>query len=87
MQDESGKIQCIGMPQNVIGLETKYLEFGQLDLIDNGDFVEVFGTLGKSKTGEISILVKSIRIITKSLRPIPDELNDVEERQRKDIWI
>ncbi|QQR93200.1 lysine--tRNA ligase [bacterium] len=83
VQDESGKIQCIGMPQNVIGLETKYLEFGQLDLIDNGDFVEVFGTLGKSKTGEISILVKSIRIITKSLRPIPDELNDVEERQRK----
>lgn len=84
IKDESGNIQVIIMPQFVESVDKLCFTFEQAkEFIDNGDFIEAIGELIKSKTGEISIQVKNIRIITKSLRPIPEKLEDVEERQRK----
>lgn len=54
--------------------------------IDIADFVEVTGTLFKTKTEQKTILVKKWRILTKSLQPLPEKwhgLQDVEERFRK----
>ena len=56
------------------------------DTIDIGDFVEVTGTLFVTKRNEKTIEVKNWKILTKSLRPLPDKwhgLQDVEERFRK----
>ena len=56
------------------------------DTVDMGDFVEVRGCLMKTKRGEMSLLVSSWRMITKSLRPLPEKwhgLQDVEERNRR----
>lgn len=56
------------------------------DTVDNADFVEVTGTLFKTKTEQKTILVKSWRMLTKALAPLPDKwhgLVDVEERFRK----
>ena len=56
------------------------------DTVDMGDFVEVRGCLMKTKRGEMSLLVSSWRMITKSLRPLPEKwhgLQDVEERYRR----
>lgn len=57
----------------------------QLKLLDTGDFVEAAGKVGKSSTGEISVFANSVRLLTKSLRPLPgyDGLTNKEERYRR----
>ena len=57
-----------------------------VDTIDMADFIEVTGSLFKTKTEQQTILVKNWRILTKSLQPLPEKwhgLQDVEERFRK----
>lgn len=56
------------------------------DAIDIGDFIECTGTLFVTNRQEKTILVKTWKILAKSLRPLPDKwagLQDVEERFRK----
>ncbi len=53
---------------------------------DIGDFIEVKGTLFLTKKGEQTILGESVKMLSKSLRPLPEKwhgLQDVEERFRK----
>ena len=53
---------------------------------DIGDFIEIKGTLFLTKKEEKTILVEEIRMLSKSLRPLPEKwhgLSDVEERFRK----
>jgi lysyl-tRNA synthetase class 2 len=66
------------------------LEDSKFDLftntVDGADFVEITGTLFKTKTEQKTILVKNWRMLTKALQPLPDKWNglqDVEERFRK----
>ncbi len=56
-----------------------------LKLLDTGDFVEATGTVDKSSTGEISVFSNQIRLLTKSLRPLPgrDGFTNKEERYRR----
>ncbi len=56
------------------------------DTADIGDFLEARGRLLKTARGEMSLVVSAWRIITKSLRPLPEKwhgLQDVEERYRR----
>lgn len=55
----------------------------QLSLLDTGDFVEATGPVIRTKTGEISVGVKTLRLLTKALRPMPEELTNKEERFRR----
>ncbi|WP_341916568.1 lysine--tRNA ligase [Polaromonas sp. YR568] len=50
---------------------------------DLGDIVSATGTLFKTKTGELSIHATSIRLITKSLRPLPDKFHGVADQEVK----
>jgi lysyl-tRNA synthetase class 2 len=55
-------------------------------LLDSGDFVEVSGPVIKTQTGEISVEVHRLRLLTKSLRPLPTEqegFTNKEERFRR----
>ena len=57
----------------------------RLALLDLGDIVGVAGTLMRTKAGELSVKVDSLRILTKTLRPLPDKfhgLTDVSARYR-----
>ena len=56
-----------------------------LKLLDLGDFVEAEGMVGKSQTGEISVFINAVRLLTKSLRPLPgrDGFTNKEERYRR----
>jgi lysyl-tRNA synthetase class 2 len=59
---------------------------GELNLLDTGDFVEVTGPVIKTQTGEISVDVKTLRLLTKALRPMPSEqegFTDKEQRMRR----
>src|SRR5690606_29211797 len=51
-----------------------------------GDFIGVRGTLGRTRTGEITVFVEAWEVLTKSLRPLPEKyhgLTDVETRYRQ----
>ena len=51
-----------------------------------GDLIAAVGGLTRSRTGELSVKADSLRLLTKSLRPLPDKwhgLSDVEQRYRQ----
>ncbi|TSC89068.1 MAG: lysyl-tRNA synthetase, class II [Parcubacteria group bacterium Gr01-1014_3] len=80
LSDASGKIQIILKKDNLKNY--KEIKAG----MDIGDFLEVSGIAFKTARGEKSLEVKSARIITKSIRPLPSGwhgFKDVEERFRK----
>ena len=81
LEDDTGQFQ-IFLQENRLGNENYQIFKNNADV---GDFVEVSGQLFKTKQDEKTLEVDSFRIISKSLRPIPDEwfgLKDVEERLR-----
>src|SRR5256885_2250736 len=65
VQDMSGKIQLY-LQRDV--LATAYEDFKKWDL---GDIVGAEGVLFKTKTGELSVKTDALRLLTKSLRPLP----------------
>ncbi|MGG4096699.1 MULTISPECIES: lysine--tRNA ligase [Paenibacillus] len=81
IQDLSGRIQ-IYVRQDSIP-EAQYEAFSILDL---GDIIGVKGVLFKTKTGETTIKVKELEVLSKSLYPLPEKfhgLKDVELRYRQ----
>ncbi len=50
---------------------------------DLGDIVAASGTLFKTKTGELSIHATSLRLVTKSLRPLPDKFHGMADQEVK----
>ncbi|MEK6844341.1 MAG: lysine--tRNA ligase [Nanoarchaeota archaeon] len=82
LQDSKGKIQIVlqdkETPPKIIELFKNH--------VDNGDFIGAEGSIFRTKSGELSILVKKLSILTKSLSPLPEKwhgLKDEEERYRK----
>ena len=55
----------------------------EVNLLDTGDFVEATGVVIRTQTGEISVSVRTLRLVTKALRPLPTELTNKEERLRR----
>ncbi|MCF6236587.1 MAG: lysine--tRNA ligase [Gammaproteobacteria bacterium] len=81
LQDMSGRIQ-IFVQRDKISPEA-YQVFKKWDI---GDILGVEGVLFKTKVGELSIKVDSIRLLTKALRPLPEKfhgLSDQETRYRQ----
>lgn len=85
VKDFSGQLQLFLRAGAVAELnaEEGILGIGQLSLLDTGDFVEATGEIIKTQTGEISIGVRTLRLLAKSLRPMPTELTNKEERMRR----
>src|SRR3546814_5161365 len=80
VQDVSGRIQLF-LQKNT--LEDAYDAFEGWDV---GDIVAATGTLMRTKTGELSVKADTLRLLVKSLRPLPDKwhgLADVEQRYRQ----
>lgn len=81
IRDGSGEFQ-LAFQADVLGDRYDQLE----EEIDLGDFVEASGTVFTTKRGEQSLSTTAIRIISKSLRPLPEKwhgLKDPEERFRR----
>jgi lysyl-tRNA synthetase, class II len=81
VQDFTGRIQLF-IHQGTVG-EATYEAFKSWDV---GDIVGAEGLLMRTKTGELSVKVQTLRLLTKSLRPLPDKwhgLADVEQRYRQ----
>lgn len=81
IQDRNGRIQAY-VRMNDVG-EDVFAEFKTWDI---GDIVEITGFVFKTRTGEISVHAKEIRLISKSLLPLPEKfhgLTDTDTRYRK----
>ncbi|MDR1495217.1 MAG: lysine--tRNA ligase [Rickettsiales bacterium] len=81
LYDENGKIQ-IYLQQ----MELSELERALLPNLDIGDFIGISGFVFRTKTGEISIHCRSIKLLSKSIAPMPEKfhgLSDLELRYRQ----
>lgn len=85
LQDASGEVQLYLQRDTMAELDASrgILGMKQLRLLDTGDFVEATGTVLRTKTGEISVGVRELRLLTKALRPLPEKLENKEERFRR----
>ncbi len=82
LQDETGKIQLVLQKDETPEKSLKFLK----KYIDVGDFIGVEGNIFKTKTKQISILVKKIEILSKCIKPLPEKwhgLQEKEDRYRK----
>src|SRR5690606_8275439 len=81
LQDMSGRIQ--------VYVDRKTLPAEQLEAVkhfDLGDIIAAEGTLARSGKGDLYVYMSSVRLLTKSLRPLPDKfhgLTDTEQRYRQ----
>ena len=76
--ETGGRIQLY-VTRDGVG-EDAYADFKRLDL---GDILGAQGTLMKTKTGELSVKVTQLRLLTKSLRPMPDKFHGVADQEVK----
>ena len=80
LQDATAKIQLM-LKSDVISPDL----WSVVVLLDTGDFIQVQGEVGQTQSGEVTIIVNTLTLLSKSLRPLPDKwhgLTDVEERYR-----
>ena len=78
LQDSTGRMQ-VYVKGEEIGVAI-YDDFKHWDL---GDIVGAEGHVFKTKTGELSVHVTSIRMLTKSLRPLPDKFHGIHDQEIK----
>ncbi len=78
IQDRSGQIQLF-VRRDRLG-EAPYSELKKWDL---GDVVAARGELVKTKTGELSVDVSELRLLVKSLRPLPEKWHGITDQEFK----
>jgi lysyl-tRNA synthetase class 2 len=88
IRDQSGELQLFLREDDVAPIEAAISRLGmaQLPLLDTGDFIEAKGSVIKTQTGEVSVGVRELRLLTKSLRPMPSKqggFTNKEERFRR----
>lgn len=81
IRDYFGEVQIFMKGDDKVPKDT----FGIKDikLLDTGDFIEATGIVDKTQTGEISVFTNHVRLLTKSLRPMPEKFTNKEERYRR----
>ncbi len=78
LQDATGRIQLY-ITQDAVGPEA-LSAFKHGDL---GDILGCEGTLFRTKTGELSVRATRVRLLTKSLRPLPDKFHGLTDQEQK----
>jgi len=81
LQDRKGRIQAY-VKKDQVGDDT----YGLFRSLDVGDFVGITGSAFRTKTGELTIAVQTLRLLAKSVRPLPEKfhkLRDTETRYRQ----
>lgn len=76
LQDFSGKMQVV-LQLDLLGKD----DYEFLKLLDLGDFLGVEGEIFTTKKGEVSVLVKSFTLLSKSLRPLPEKWHGLKDKE------
>jgi len=77
IQDMSGRIQLY-ITRDEVG-EAIYEQFKHWDL---GDILGATGTLFRTRTGELSVKVRIVRLLAKSLRPLPEKFHGLADQEQ-----
>jgi lysyl-tRNA synthetase, class II len=88
IRDDGDEVQLFWRANEAVQADRSNSELllSDISLLDAGDFIEATGKVIKTQTGEISVAVEKLRILTKSLRPMPtkqDGFTNKEERLRR----
>ncbi len=88
IRDASGQLQLFIRSDSLTSADhtNSELNFDEINLLDNGDFVAATGKIIKTQTGEVSLEVERLRILVKTFRPLPttrDGFSNKEERLRR----
>ncbi len=78
LQDGSGRIQLY-ITQDAVGADV-LAAFKHWDL---GDIVGCEGLLFRTRSGELSVKATNVRLLTKSLRPLPDKFHGMADQEQK----
>jgi len=84
VQDQTGRLQLFLRKNQVAATDAPAgtLGFADLSLVDLGDIVEATGKVMKTQRGEISIMVEKFRLLTKAIRPLPDQWSGLKDREQ-----
>jgi lysyl-tRNA synthetase class 2 len=82
--DQSGRIQLFCRRQRVKPTDQAagILGYAEANLLDLGDIVEATGEVMKTERGEISVEVDSLRLLSKAIRPLPDQWSGLKDREQ-----
>ncbi len=78
LQDRSGQIQ-LRLERDRLA-EGVYQDFKKWDV---GDIVAAQGTLFRTQTGELTVMADEVRLLTKSLRPLPEKFHGLEDQETR----
>ncbi|SDF86254.1 lysyl-tRNA synthetase, class II [Desulfovibrio legallii] len=81
LMDQTGRIQCYASREHMSAED-----YAIVKKLDVGDIVGVSGHLFRTKTGELTVACRRIKLITRSMRPLPEKyhgLKDLEMRYRQ----
>jgi len=76
---DSGEQMQMYIQKNKVGDET-YALFKKLDI---GDFIGVCGPLFKTRTGEWTLLAQEFRLLSKSVRPLPEKFHGIKDPEKR----
>lgn len=84
IQDQDGSVQLYIKAEIIsqTNPDEGFLGFSDLNLLDIGDLVEAKGEVTKTQKGEISVLVKELRLLTKAIRPLPDKWKGLQDKEK-----
>ncbi|HWD18686.1 MAG TPA: lysine--tRNA ligase [Verrucomicrobiae bacterium] len=84
LQDQTGKLQLF-MRRNLVkptSADDGSLGYAEANLLDIGDIVEATGKIIRTERGEISILVEGLKVLSKAVRPLPDQWSGLKDREQ-----
>lgn len=84
IQDQTGKLQLF-LRRNLVqptDSTTGRLGYAETNLLDMGDVLEASGKVVRTERGEISVLVEELRLLTKAIRPLPDQWSGLKDREQ-----
>jgi lysyl-tRNA synthetase class 2 len=84
VQDQTGRLQLFLRRNLVLPTEpaSGRLGYAETNLLDLGDIIEASGKVVRTERGEISVLVESLRLLTKAIRPLPDQWSGLKDREQ-----
>jgi lysyl-tRNA synthetase class 2 len=84
IQDQTGRLQLF-LRRNLVQPTDKItgnLGYAETNMLDLGDIIEATGKVVRTERGEISVLVEQLRLLTKALRPLPDQWSGLKDREQ-----
>jgi lysyl-tRNA synthetase, class II len=84
IQDQTGRLQLF-LRRNLVqptDKSTGSLGYAETNMLDLGDIIEATGKVIRTERGEISVLVEHLRLLTKALRPLPDQWAGLKDREQ-----